>query len=406
MDEEVCTTMFIKRIKQKSNLLGISNLRPSLIIEQVLNSLISFIMIREIISISTLTFISNLNTLIVLSYSTITIFRLYLQYAISTGTLHSSKALNKIFKSNLVRIMIVFVIVFIFIGLDKISNLAGILLFISMLAMDFSRYFCLFTNRVILSLMGNLLSILLGLTLLIWISRINTNSETLIYIWIFINWIFVITTFSLGVTSKYKNPSNIFVDKVFESNFKLIFLDSATIQFFQTLCSAGLLLLAPEANAAARIGSQVFLSVPNLLIASTAPFLALYVSKGFISYNIRFNLMLVQLFFYIVPISLIFFPPRILEIISGSSDRFYLVYQVGFIANGMSMLVVSSFSYGHINLVGTKVFLLYKIIALACTLLLPLVSMVLFGVTAFNLLSIVALCFLIFFSKRFIKDNS
>jgi hypothetical protein len=269
--------------------------------------------------------------------------------------------------------------------------------------MDFIRYFYLFTGRIIPSLAGNAVSVFLGLSWLIWISDRHLQPEKVVLIWVSLNWIYVAATVLFGLTPNHRIPSDLFIDKTFTSNFTLILLDSATIQLFQTLCSVGLLYFVPEANAAARIGSQVFLSIPNLLIASTAPFVALYVAKGLISYNSRFNLMLIQLFFFIIPITLIFLPPFALDTISGSSDRYYLVYQIGFIANGMSIFVISSFSYGYIQLVGTRRFLTYKLSLLTCALLFPLVALVFFGVILFNTLAIFTLSVAIVLLRKYIS---
>ena len=393
----------MKQLRNNKHNLSLEILKPSLFFEQVLNSILSFIMIREIISVSSLTFMSNFNTLVVISYAVITISRLFLQNSISKGILNYKTALRTISQSNLLRIIFGFATLFLLVSLNDISHLSAVLLLISIAAMDFVRYFCLFTGRTIPSLAGNAVSVFLCLNWIIWFSDPHLQPEKVVLIWVSLNWIYVASTVLFGLTPNHRIPSDLFIDKTFTSNFRLILLDSVTIQLFQTLCSVGLLYFVPEANAAARIGSQVFLSIPNLLIASTAPFLALYVAKGLISYNSRFNLMLIQLFFFIIPITLIFLPSFALDTISGSSDRYYLVYQIGFIANGMSIFAISSFSYGHIQLVGTRRFLTYKLSLLTCTLLFPLIALVFFGVIVFNTLAIVTLCVAIVVSKKYIS---
>lgn len=391
----------MKQLRNNKHHMSLEIFKPSLFLEQVSNSILSFIMIREIISISSLTFMSNFNTLVVISYAIISISRLFLQNAISKGILNSKTTLRTISQSNLLRIIFGFATLFLLVSLNDISHLSAVLLLISIAAMDYFRYFYLFTGRIIPSLAGNAVSVFLGLNWIIWFSNPYLQPEKVVLIWVSLNWIYVASTVLFGLTPNHRIPSNLFVDKTFTSNFRLILLDSATIQLFQTLCSVGLLYFVPEANAASRIGSQVFLSIPNLLIASTAPLLALYVAKGLISYKSRFNLMLIQLFFFIIPITLIFLPPFALDTISGSSDRYYLVYQIGFIANGMSIFVISSLSYGHIQLVGTRRFLTYKLSLLTCTLLFPLVTLVFFGVIAFNTLAIVTLCIAIIVLKKY-----
>jgi hypothetical protein len=250
---------------------------------------------------------------------------------------------------------------------------------------------------------GNAVAVSLALTWLIWFSDLRMQPEKLVILWVTLNWTYVIITIILGTTPRYRSPSDLFIDKVFNANFKFILFDSAIIQLFQTIYSVSLLYFVSEANAAARIGSQVFLSIPNLLIASTAPFLALYVSKGLISHGNRFNLMLLQLVFFLIPLILIFLPEMFLDTISGTPDRYYLKYQIGFIANGMSIFVISSFSYGYIQLVGTRKFLTFKLSLLSLTLLIPIIVLGFFGLVFFNTLAILNLCFAIAISKKYIS---
>lgn len=380
-------------------------LKPTIFLDQIFNSILSFMIIREIISVSSFTLISNFNTLIVLSYAYVTISRLFLQNFVSKGSLNFKTVCQKIFQSNFLRLIFVLVILFIFIGLNNMNNLVALLLFLSIASMDFTRYYYLFTGRTIPSLIGNSVSIFLGFFMLVWIVRPNAKSENVILIWTILNCIYIACTVLISRIPIYRIPSELFIDTGFTLNFRYILIDSAGLQFFQTLSSVCLFYFAPEANAAARIGSQVFLSVPNLLIAATAPFIALYVSKGLISYKSRFNLMLLQLLYFFLPFPLIFLPKIVLEILSGSSDRYYLIYQLGFISIGMTFFVISSFSYGYIQLVGARNFFIMKFVLLFCSLFFPLLSLVFSGVLLFNSIAIVALCIAILALKKMLTSK-
>lgn len=384
-------------------MLNLEKLRPSIFLEQILNSILSFMIIREIIQVSPLKFMSNLNTLLVLSYAFATVSRLFLQKSVSQGNFSAKKVLQAISQSIFLRIIFGLIILFITLSLNDLSDLSAILLFLSIVAMDFIRYFFLFTDRIIPSMIGNAISVFVGFNIIIWGNLIYPNPENLLLLWIFLNLIHITFTVLISRIPRYEIPSDLFYDKTYHSNFKIIVFDCTIIQLFQTLSSMSLLYFVPEANAAARIGSQIFLSIPNLLIASTSPFIALYLAKGLISSNSRFNLMIFQLLYFIIPMSLILMPATFLEHFSGSSDRYYLAYQIGFVANGMSLFVLSSFSYGYIQIVGIKRFITYKLTILFCCLIFPPFTLVFLGINFFNFSAVFILILAIFLSKNLIN---
>jgi len=381
------------------------NIKPELMFEQVLNSALSFIMIREIVSTSSISFMSNFNTLVITCYGVATLLRLFLQKAISTGELNAKKILKNIFESNLVKIACIFAALILAVNLNNISLSSTVLLVVSIVAMDFVRYFNLFTGRIGATLTSHVMVVLFALIWSIWFSELNGQPEKVMLIWTLLNLIYITFTLILRMTTKFKSPSNLFVDRVFNANFRLILAESATIQFLQTAHSVGLLLFVPEANAAARIGAQVFLSIPNMLIAATAPFLALYVSKGLISYNYRFNLMLIQLSFFLIPLILIFLPYNLLDTLSGSENRDYLIYQTGFIATGMSFFVISSVSYGYRQFVGTRKYLIYKLTLISSTVFIPFLSLVFSGILLFNIVSLLNLFVSIATIKKYLNKR-
>ncbi len=381
------------------------NFQPELLLEQVLNSALSFIMIREIISTSSISFLSDFNTLVVTCYGVVTLLRLFLQRAISIGVLNAKKVLKNIFESILVKVGCGFAALILAVTVNHISYTSTVLLVVSILAMDFVRYFYLFTGRIGATLASHVIVVLFALIWSVWPAELFWQPEKVMLIWILLNLIYTIFTLILGLTIKYKSPKDLFVDRVFNANFRLILAESATIQFLQTALSVGLLLFVPEANAASRIGAQVFLSIPNTLIAATAPFLALYVSRGLISYHYRFYLMLIQFSFFLIPLILILLPDIFLDTFSGSANRYYLIYQIGFIATGMSFFVISSFSYGYIQLLGSRKYLIYKLSLISSATLIPFLCLVFSGILLFNIVALLNLCVFIATTKIYINKR-
>lgn len=376
-----------------------------ILVEQVLNSALSFIMVREIISTSSISFMSDFNTLVITCYGVVTLLRLFLQRAISMGVLNAKIVLKNIFESTLVKVGCVLAALILAVTLNHISYTSTVLLVVSILAMDFVRYFYLLTGRIGATLAGHVIVVLPALIWSIWLAELYWQPEKVMLIWILLNLTYIIFTLILGLTTKYKSPSNLFVDREFNANFRLILAESGTIQFLQTAHSVGLLLFVPEANAAARIGAQVFLSIPNMLIAATAPFLALYVSKGLISYHYRFYLMLIQLSFFLIPLILIFLPDILLDTLSGSQTRYYLIYQTGLIATGMSFFVISSFSYGYIQIVGGRKYLIYKLSLISSTTFIPFLCLVFSGILLFNIVALLNLCVSIATTKKYLNKR-
>lgn len=395
----------MNHFKNIQNYLNAGVFHPTLFGEQILNSVLSFVMIREIISVSSISYISNFNTLIVICYSLLTIVRLFLQNSISKGMIEAKAVLQNICKSILLQALFGMALIILVISLTEINLYLATFLLFSILSMDFIRYFYLFTRRIMPSLIGNLATVFITLLGFTFFSETIFESDELIMIWIMLNLIFVVITISIGASSKYRSPSDLFSDRSFGEKFKLILADSVIIQLFQSIYSLSLLFFVPEVNAASRIGTQVFLSIPNLFIASTAPLLALYVSKGLISYGYRFKLMLGQLMFFLIPPVLILLPENYLDALAGTSDRFYLKYQIGLIANGMSLFVISSFSYGFISLVGAQHYFKIKILLLSATLLMPILLLPLCGLAFFNIFALITFFLSIQILGKYIRAN-
>ena len=380
-----------------------------LYVEQLSNSFLSFLIVRQIIAANDVSSLGNLSSLLFLIYATVTLLRIELQKSVSMNMLGISSVLRNQLSSKYVWLTLGTNQILILFCFDKKFILFFSIVSWTLCLMDFSRYYVLFTNNPRISTNGNILCCLVFLALDILNTDASKSALRILIFWATICVFYVLFVFGyLSILRSQPNTTN-FVDEMYASRMKTIIFDCLVMQVAPVLGSLVLLSYSPQIAAEIRICIQVFLSIPNLLVAATAPLFATLTSRGVFSQATRFKILISQLFLFFVPLLLVLVPENLITFISGSENHSFLKFAVGTLANGASFFAISTFNYSILNFVKRSHFYLKKISLIVISVFAPLIFLTNSLFRYYSFASLVVLVLVILLVRRFSRgslDNS